>query len=423
MPIEIDNLKESNEFLNLIFDNINSAILVADEGMRIHQFNQSFLQLFDRAADRQLEGSFGQIAGCVNAVKENRSCGATSQCRFCLLRETFLQTLMENHPADRKPMERSFYIQGHAVRKHLEVTSRIFRFQGQKMILLIIYDVSEIEEQKRILEKQQRQINRELETAGQIQKSLLPHADLAVEHLLAAWRFEPCGFIGGDMFQMHPIRETYVGIYMMDVCGHGVSAALVAVAISQYLNSLHNYMRLTGRLLAPEAVITRLNKEFPMERFDCFFSIVYLILNLETGSFEYCNAGHMPPLILRTTGCLETLDPHGAMIGTGLGAPYGQNEARLHPGDRLILYTDGLLENFGTDGEREGKDRFQAFIAHSAHLPTWALVDSIFEYADSLRAGTPPSDDMSLLAVEFVSEKSTGAEAISGDGQCRKDDT
>ena len=402
MPIELDNLKESNEFLNLILENINSAILIADENMRIHQFNKSFLSLFDHAADRVFESSFGQISGCVNAVKENKACGGTSQGQFCVLRKTLLQTLVEDYPVDRKSMERVFYIKGMPVLKYLEVTSRLIQFHGQKMILVIIYDVSEIEEQKRKLEKQQQQINHELETAAEIQKSLLPDCDLEIDNILIAWRFEPSGHIGGDIFQIHKISKDQIGIYMLDVCGHGVSAALVAVTISQFLMSLHNYMRLTGKLFSPEAVMSRLDKEFPMERFDCFFSIAYITLNIETGRFVYSNAGHMPPLVLRSSGRLEMLESHGTPIGIGFGAAFGQEEKQLHAGDRLILYTDGLIENFGTDGEREGKDRFHAFMEDFRHIPTRELVDRAFEDADRQRGGTAPSDDMSLIAVEYT---------------------
>jgi serine phosphatase RsbU (regulator of sigma subunit) len=74
----------------------------------------------------------------------------------------------------------------------------------------------------------------------------------------------------------------------------------------------------------------------------------------------------------------------------------------LHAGDRLILYTDGLIENFGTDGEREGKDRFHAFMEKSHHLPTKDLVDRVFEDANWQRGGSAPSDDMSLIAVEYT---------------------
>ena len=401
MSIELDNLKESNEFLNLILENINSAILIADENMRIHQFNNSFLSLFDSAAERVVESSFGQIAGCVNAVKENKSCGDTSQCQFCVLRKTLLQTLVEDYPVDRKSMERVFYIKGSPVLKNLEVTSRLIEFHGQKMILVIIYDVSLIEEQKRKLEKQQQQINHELETAGIIQKSLLPDCNLEIDNIIIGWKFEPCGHIGGDIFQIHEISKDQIGIYMLDVCGHGVSAALVAVTISQFLMSLHNRMRLTGKLFSPEAVMNRLDKEFPMERFDCFFSIAYVMLNIETGCFVYCNAGHMPPLILRSTGHLERLENHGTAIGSGFGAVFRQEEKQLNAGDRLILFTDGLIENFGMDGERKGKGRFHAFLEKFHHLPTRVLIDKAFETADRQRVGTVPSDDMSLIAVEF----------------------
>jgi sigma-B regulation protein RsbU (phosphoserine phosphatase) len=402
MSIELDNLKESNEFLNLILENINSAILIADENMRIHQFNNSFLSLFDSAADRVVESSFGRIAGCVNAVKENKSCGDTSQCQFCVLRKTLLQTLVEDCPVDRKSMERIFYIKGSPVLKNLEVTSRLIEFHKQKMMLVIIYDVSLIEEQKRKLEIQQRQINHELETAGEIQKSLLPGSKLEINNIVIAWKFEPCGRIGGDIFQIHEISKEQIGIYMLDVCGHGVSAALVAVAITQFLVSLHNRMRLTGKTFTPEAVMKRLDKEFPMERFDCFFSIAYATLNIETGCFVYSNAGHMPPLILRSTGLLERLECHGTAIGSGFGAAFNQEEKQLKAGDRLILYTDGLIENFGMDGEREGKERLHAFMEKFHHLPTQDLIDRAFETAASQRGGSMPSDDMSLIAVEFT---------------------
>lgn len=91
MPIEPHSLKESSEFMNLLLDNINSAVLIADEKFRIHQFNKGFLNLFDRATDRLDDHSFGQVTGCVNAVQENKSCGETSKCRF-------YATLLELYP-------------------------------------------------------------------------------------------------------------------------------------------------------------------------------------------------------------------------------------------------------------------------------------------------------------------------------------
>ena len=79
MPIELNDLRVSSEFLNLLLDNIDAAVLVADENLQVHHFNKSFFDLFDLAGTPG-GGSFGQIAGCVNAVRENGACSKTSKC-------------------------------------------------------------------------------------------------------------------------------------------------------------------------------------------------------------------------------------------------------------------------------------------------------------------------------------------------------
>ncbi len=116
MPTGVQDLKESVEFLNLLLDNINSAVLIADENLQIHHFNNSFLKLFANALDSDPNGAFGQMAGCVYAVKENKPCGETSQCRYCVLRKSLIETLLEKIPADRERFERTFYQNGEPVR-------------------------------------------------------------------------------------------------------------------------------------------------------------------------------------------------------------------------------------------------------------------------------------------------------------------
>ena len=174
MPIQPNDLKESNEFLNLVLENINAAVLIADKDLRIHYYNKSFSDLFDPAADSPVDQSFGRIAGCINAVQEDRSCGNTSGCGNCLLRTSLLKTLTENQPVKKKRLERIFYLDGKPIKKILEFSNRIVRFRGEKLLLVIIYDISDIEKQRRMLEEQQETLRRELETAAEIQKSLLP---------------------------------------------------------------------------------------------------------------------------------------------------------------------------------------------------------------------------------------------------------
>lgn len=402
MLTNLSDLRESNEFLNLLLDNINSAVLIADENMKIHQFNKSFLSLFDRATDQLVDSSFGQIAGCVNAVAENRSCGETSQCQFCSIRRSLLQTLLEAAPVDRQRLERRFFINGKPVTKYLEFSARPILFQSRRMILVIIYDITDIEAQKRELEAKQAQIDHDLEAAAEIQKSLLPHHALDIPHIHSAWQFEPCDGVGGDIFQIHPIGDEDISVYVLDVCGHGVSAALVAVTVTQFLQGLHNRMRLTGKLFSPEAVLDRLNSAFPLDRFDCFFTIAYVSLNVKTGKLTYSNAGHEPPLILKPDGTLDVLAHHGTVIGSGFDKAFDQETLILSPGERLILYTDGLTDNFGPDGEREGRNLFYAALREQVARPMDDFAKTIFAQSRALRGDVAPNDDMSLVAIEYA---------------------
>jgi len=402
MLTNLSDLRESNEFLNLLLDNINSAVLIADENMQIHQFNDSFLNLFDRAADQLVDSSFGQIAGCVNAVAENRSCGETSQCQFCSIRRSLLQTLLDAAPVDHQRLERRFYINGKPVTKYLEFSARPIRFQGRRMILVIIYDITDIETQKRDLEAKQAQIDHDLEAAAEIQKSLLPHHAPDIPHIHAAWQMESCDRVGGDIFQIHRTGAEDIGTYILDVCGHGVSAALVAVTVTQFLQGLHNRMRLTGKLFSPEAVLDRLNKDFPIDRFDCFFTIAYISLNVKTGKLTYSNAGHEAPLILKPDGTLDVLAHHGTVIGSGFDKAFGQESMHLSPGDRLILYTDGLTDNYGPEGEREGRQHFYNVLREQVAKPVDDLVQTVFERSRTLRGDVAPNDDMSLVAIEYA---------------------
>lgn len=171
---ELKDLKESNEFLNLLLDNINSAILVADENLQIHHFNNSFLNMFDHAAEGFFGQAFGNATGCVHAVSENKPCGETSHCAHCVLRKSLIQTLIENAPVDRRRLERTFYLNGKPVQKYLEFSTRRISFQGRNMFLVIIYDISDIEQQKIEFQNKQKLIEQDLRAAAAIQQSLLP---------------------------------------------------------------------------------------------------------------------------------------------------------------------------------------------------------------------------------------------------------
>jgi sigma-B regulation protein RsbU (phosphoserine phosphatase) len=161
-----------------------------------------------------------------------------------------------------------------------------------------------------LLDKQKR-LDEDLVAAAEIQKSLLPQKIDSAENLEVAWEFEPCEHMGGDIFNMFQLDDDHWGIYMLDVSGHGVQAAMVTVSVSQFLqpNSGHLLSRKSGKsgttseLRAPADVLVALDTEFPFERFNNFFTITYLIINTKTGELRYSNAGHPHSIVLGHWSC------------------------------------------------------------------------------------------------------------------------
>jgi sigma-B regulation protein RsbU (phosphoserine phosphatase) len=402
MTINLQDLRESNEFLNFILDNMGAAVLIADENFRIHQFNDSFLNLFDSAAVVPTIKTFGEVSGCVNAVRENKPCGETSACAACVLRHSLIQTLIADAPVDRKPLNRIFYIQGQAVQKYLRFTTRRMAYQGRTMILVIIYDVTDIERQKVELQRKQIMIDEDLKAAAAIQRSLLPEGNHVLENLQVAWRFNPCERIGGDIFNIQRVDDDQVGLYMLDVCGHGVPAALISVAASQFLAGPRGLLSGGCQLTSPETVLNHLDEAFPFERFDSYFSIVCMSIDIRRGTLAYGGAGHPPPVLLRADGDLSLLDYRGPVIGFGAETPYGQKEICLEAGDKIILYTDGLTENRNRNGRAFGRDRFYGMLREFTRRPVGDVVDALHREIHRFLEGVEPDDDISLLGLEYT---------------------
>ncbi len=249
--------------------------------------------------------------------------------------------------------------------------------------------------------KKQQRIDRDLESAAAIQKSLLPAKSPTIENIQVAWKFEPCEQIGGDIFNIHHMDERNVGLYMLDVCGHGVPAALISVAVSQFLNSSDGLLGNNCELLSPEIVLNKLDHSFPFERFDSFFSIIYMTIDVKDGWLDYSCAGHPAPILIRSDGTMDFLNQRGPTIGFGTGNPFGQTSIQLQPGDRVILYTDGLLESRNTAGDYFGKPRLCKVIENHRNEPIQAMVDAVYAKIKDFRQQTAPDDDISLLAVEY----------------------
>jgi sigma-B regulation protein RsbU (phosphoserine phosphatase) len=252
------------------------------------------------------------------------------------------------------------------------------------------------------LKKKQQQIAKDLEVAAGIQQSLIPACSPWNRSIRIAWHFEPCEQIGGDIFNFQYTGPNHISFYMLDVCGHGVSSALISTAVSQFLQTNYELSDSASKVVQPETVLNSLNRVFPFERFDSFFTIVYVTVDYVNGRLSYSCAGHPAPILLRADGQLEVLDMHGPVIGAGDGQPFRQEDRQLQPGNKIILYTDGVLDHSNPAGDFFAKHRFYEALKKHGDQPVQTLMDSLQTTIKDFAGPAKSGDDLSMMVIEYV---------------------
>ncbi len=266
----------------------------------------------------------------------------------------------------------------------------------------------ELHKTNKVLQEKQLKIEEDLATAGEIQKSLLPTGKIKFSNIDIAWKFDPCDSVGGDIFNVIQLKGNHYAFYMVDVSGHGIPSSLVAVSVTQALQTYSGLVTSVTNKLAsvsitpPTEVLTGLDSQFPMERFDKFFTIFYAYLNCNTGMLSYSHAGHPLGFLVRKNGEIKLLDKGGTIIGLGVPVPFKTEVVKMKAGDKIILFTDGITEYERSDGEIYGDKRFEQSIQKYAGLPCNDFLENVYMNITQFGAGTPPDDDISLLGIEFI---------------------
>ena len=245
-------------------------------------------------------------------------------------------------------------------------------------------------------------ISKELEIASRIQASTLPQTVPTLRGLGIAARYVPMSAVAGDFYDFLSVDEQRVGILVADVTGHGVPAALIAsmlkVAFAGQAAHAHD----------PARVLTDLNRFLCGKFAEHFVTAAYLFVDLEKSVLRYSAAGH-PPLMLASRGedKVREIEENGLMLGVFPEAAYSSLEIRIGPGDRCLLYTDGVFEARNGAQEEFGKSRCKDFLKTHYDIPAVhfanALLDSIARFSGYTRARAQ-EDDITLLVLDFQSQ-------------------
>jgi phosphoserine phosphatase RsbU/P len=242
-------------------------------------------------------------------------------------------------------------------------------------------------------------VSRELETARRIQQSILPKANPSVKGLRVASHYEPMTEVAGDLFDFVVTPSGQLGVLVADVSGHGVPAAIVASMVKIGLATQRD------SIADPGAVLIELNRALYGQFELAYVTATFLLLDPAAGRLAYASAGHPPPVLVRRSGTLERLDRGGMVLGFVPDMHYATTAVHgLVPGDRVLLYTDGLTEASRDGGEFFGDRQLDRALTAFQDLPldqfTPRLVDAARRWA-GVPAGAL-ADDVTIVAVEIT---------------------
>lgn len=246
-----------------------------------------------------------------------------------------------------------------------------------------------------LLSQKQEALNENLNAASVIQKSFLPCSSFHCNGFEIASIWRPAHVLGGDIFNVIK-GEDKVIFYMIDVCGHDVPSALVTVSISQFFYQ-HVY---SSKGISPKEIMMELNKEYPYERFDRFFTIFYLVIDPLTGHYKYSSGGHPPAILLKKNGELKLLDERGMLPGVRKDLIFEEDDGFIENGDKVFLYTDGIIELKNQQGEQFGTERFYDLLKRLHKEPVNSIIQKIDETLKDFSNNS--EDDISLIGFERV---------------------
>ncbi|MHA7846009.1 PP2C family protein-serine/threonine phosphatase [Serratia sp. D1N4] len=268
-----------------------------------------------------------------------------------------------------------------------------------------------------------RQIESDLQAAAKIQHSVLPAHNLSLAGFEADWMFLPSAYVSGDLLNYFSLDERHIAFFSVDVAGHGVSAAMLSLAVAREFMT----GRISSQLLisqnaagesspvAPHQVVAELNQRFCLDNDEVFsyYTLIYGVIDSTSGQGTLCQAGHPTPFIIRTGGELLAVGQGGMPVGLFPDAEYQDSDFTLDVGDRLYLYSDGITECESDRQELYGEERLQQLLCEyralaksqvfervEKALRTWHSGEPENRQQQDKKQSRPFADDISLMAIE-----------------------
>lgn len=248
------------------------------------------------------------------------------------------------------------------------------------------------------LQSAYQQIDQELDLARRIQESFLPQSLPQLPRVRFAVHYQPCGRVGGDFYDVFRLDEKHLGFYVADAMGHGVPASLLTIFVKKGVKAKEIFGN-QYRLVPPGEVLEKLNRDMIDQKLseNPFITMVYVLFNHEERTFCFSRSGHPYPVYLPKEGPPALWQIEGSLLGV-FDTRYPMKTHPLRPGDKVLLYTDGM-DAASFEIYPVGSASLVAAAERYRHLSIDDLVERL---ANELFAQTKKNDDLTVLGLEIM---------------------
>lgn len=270
--------------------------------------------------------------------------------------------------------------------------------------------VTRLEREIKHLERLGRQLNRyfaevdqELRLAGRLQRDFLPNATLSLPGLQCAALYQPATWVSGDLYDFFRIGEHHVGVFLADAMGHGLAAGIMTMFLRQTLHG--RPLDAPGaRIEQPVEALALLHEALARQNLPSqnFVTAVYGTIDTRTHELRVSRGGHPYPLFVSAAGELRELTPEGPLLGVPDMPPdFDEVRIALAPGDKIILYTDGLEDILLLPAaDSRSRPAFAPLLRELAPLGATALIEALQRALDRREGSLHQADDMTIVVVE-----------------------
>ncbi|MBN1623364.1 MAG: SpoIIE family protein phosphatase [Clostridia bacterium] len=353
--MNIEQLKDSKQFMHKLMEVAVSPIFVVDEDMRIQSYNDSFSNLFNKSENEIIGRLPGNSFGCAY-LNEDEECGQTENCVKCILRRQMQTAISSGKPTQRNIIEKSFILDGQIVKKQLSVEIKPMIFGEEKYYIGVFNDVSDVVELKDQVYNQYEKMKRDLLFARALQNGLLPR-EKRFGPLEISYEYKPCETLGGDFLDFYRIDRNNIGFIIADVAGHGITSSMFTMFL---------YSMIDRKETSPGKLLRSAFDEFSKFNVlpESYITMLVAIINLKKKNVTFANAGFTNPPAVVYGSDIEIVEVEGIPISNWVANPeYNEITVRFRTGDRMIFFSDGISEMRSSTRSFVGGDYMYSILA------------------------------------------------------------